>query len=127
MKYGILVCVVALTMAGVAKADMLSHQPEPTKTLSQALHDNAVASHHRGHSEQGLQFDEQNLRRLGVSEATARDGLWAVVHRPRSQCAQYIRQLTADAKGASEAFVQSDQRLVVYLENSGICERQSLR
>ncbi|MCT6856120.1 MULTISPECIES: hypothetical protein [Bombella] len=127
MTYRAFMCVAALMMFGEAHADMLSHQPEPTESLSQALHDNAVAAHHRGHSEQGLQFDEQNLRRLGLSERTAKDGLWAVVHRPRSQCAQYVRQLAADAKGASEAFVQSDQRVVVYLENSGICERENLR
>lgn len=126
MKYRAFMCVTALMVFGTAQADMLSHQPEPTKTLSQALHDNAAEARHP-HSVDGREFDEQNLRRLGVSEETAKVGLWAVTHRPRSQCAQYIRQLAADAKGPSEAFVLSDQRVVVYIENSGICERRSLR
>lgn len=122
MKHALFAVIAVAALAGVARADILSHQPEPTGTLSQALRSEKVKAH-RGQGHRDLQRDGENLRRLGLSSRTTEAGLWAVVHRPRSQCAQYIRQLTADADGNSAALLQNDQRVVVYLENSGICER----
>lgn len=122
MKHVLFVVVAAAVWGGVANADELSHMPEVKGTLSQALHSARVESHQASNQQEKL-TDEENLRRIGLSAETVRDGLWAVAHRPHSPCAQYIRQLTADAKGNSAALLQSDQRLVVYVENSGICER----
>ncbi|MCL1563007.1 hypothetical protein DTJ06_05980 [Parasaccharibacter sp. TMW 2.1886] len=122
MKHVLFVIAAVSVWGGVARADALSHMPETRGTLSQALHSAKVQAH-QGVNHQEQQTDEQNLRRIGLSAETVRDGLWAVSHRPHSPCAQYIRQLTADAKGSSAALLQSDQRLVTYVENSGICER----
>ncbi|MCX5617113.1 hypothetical protein NQF86_00300 [Bombella sp. TMW 2.2543] len=122
MKHAFFAVIAVAALAGVARADILSHQPEPTGTLSQALRSEKIQEH-RGQTHRDPQRDEENLRRLGLADGTAKAGMWALAHRPHSQCAQYIRQLTADADGNSAALLQSDQRLVVYLNNSGICER----
>lgn len=122
MRHFLLVVAAAVTWGGVASADELSHMPETKGTLSQALHSAKVEAH-QGPGHQDVQTDDMNLRRLGLSDSTVRNGLWAVAHRPKSPCAQYIRQLTADAKGNSAALLQGDQRLVTYVENSGVCDR----
>lgn len=122
MKHVLFVVAALAVWGGVAHADELSHLPEVKGTLSQALHSARVESH-QPQSHQERLTDEENLHRIGLSDETVKAGLWAVAHRPHSPCAQYIRQLTADAKGNSAALMQSDQRLVVYVENSGICER----
>lgn len=122
MRHLLLVVVAAAAWGGVACADELSHMPETKGTLSQALHSAKVEAH-QGPDHREVQTDDENLRRLGLSAETSRNGLWAVAHRPKSPCAQYIRQLVADAKGNSAALLQGDQRLVTYVENSGICDR----
>lgn len=121
MRHLLFVVAAVVAWGGVASADELSHMPETKGTLSQALH-SAKMEAHRGPEHQEVRTDDMNLRRLGLSDETVRNGLWAVAHRPRSPCAQYIRQLTADAKGTSAALLQGDQRLVTYVENSGICD-----
>lgn len=70
---------------------------------------------------------EIQLRRMGVSPQTARDGIWATMHKPYSPCARAIRRLTAEGDMQDMRPDLPDtgynEGLIIHIEQSGLCNR----
>lgn len=74
---------------------------------------------------------EIQLRRMGMAPETARDGIWATMHKPYSPCARAIRRLTAEDDMQN---MRPDLRdtgynegLIVHIEQSGLCNRDRVK